>query len=133
MTESSGETEATQSESVDNGLETAPRSGILGAVQRHKFFSGVALLLIFVGVAAAWTQLRPLIAPEFRNISYEAPNAPQLVASPDETLYRIDPSQSEATYEVDETFAGSEPTRTRGTTNGIAGDFAINAKSPENS
>ena len=69
MTESSGETEATPSDSVDDGLETPPRSGILGMVQRHKFFSGAALLLIFVGVAAAWTQLRPLLAPEFRNIS----------------------------------------------------------------
>ena len=133
MTESSGETESTPSDSEVDGIETAPRSGILGVVQRHKFFSGAALLLIFVGVTAAWTQLRPLLAPEFRNISYEVPDAPQLVASPEETLYRIDPSQSEASYEVDETFAGSKPTRTRGTTNGIAGDFAINATSPENS
>ncbi|CAB4540558.1 unannotated protein [freshwater metagenome] len=111
----------------------ATRSGPLGVLQRHKVLSGAALLSLFAIAVVGWTQVRPLISPEYRNVSYQAPSAPQLTPSSDEAIYRIDPSQSEASYEVDETFVGSEPGRTRGTTNGIAGDFALNTVNPEGS
>jgi polyisoprenoid-binding protein YceI len=124
------QTEANEGLPADPG---ARRGGLLGLLQRHKLLSGAALLSVLGLGVLGWTQVRPLLSPEYRNVSYQAPVAPQLTASSDETLYRIDPSQSEASYVVDETFAGSKPRRTRGTTNGIAGDFALNASNPEGS
>jgi polyisoprenoid-binding protein YceI len=92
------------------------------------------LVLGGVGLAAAagaftWSQVKPVIdAQKYARIVYEVPKAPQLEAGPGETIYRIDPTQSSLTYEVQEEFAGRPTSTAIGSTNGIAGDVALNAK-----
>lgn len=91
--------------------------------------SGLVLVL-GAGALVGWSQLEPLVSSEYRNIDYVAPVAPKLTPGPDETVYRIDPTLSAATYTVDETFVGSDPRRTTGSTQGLAGDVAINSTDP---
>ena len=50
-----------------------------------------------------------------------------------ETVYRIDPTQSSVTYGVDENVVGQTANHATGTTNGIAGDLAIDASDPSSS
>jgi len=121
----------TPASNAGDGVGT--RAGVTGLVARHKLLAGVTIVFVFVVATIGWTQVRPLLAPEYRNITYKAPEAPKLTVATGETLYRIDPTQSQASYEVDETFAGSKPRRTIGTTQGIAGDFALNANNPQDS
>lgn len=99
-------------------------------MRRHVLLCSAAVLVLGAGGVFAWLQVRPLVAPEYRDIDYSAPSAPQLTPASGETVYRIDPTRSSASYTVDETFVGSDPRRTTGTTNGIAGDLAINAADP---
>ncbi|MEX0767154.1 MAG: YceI family protein, partial [Microthrixaceae bacterium] len=110
-----------------------PKSGVFRVISRHKMLTGIGVLSLVAIAAIGWTQVRPLFAPEYRDIAYQAPSAPKLTAAAGEKIYRIDPTQSQARYEVEETFAGSDPRRTTGTTHGIAGDFALNLSNPQNS
>lgn len=127
---------ASDDTATDQAVETstaatrAGRRGPLGWARRHALLSSAAVLALVVGGLFTWLQVRPLIAPEYRDIDYSAPTAPKLTARSGETVYRIDPTRSEASYTVDETFVGSDPRRTTGTTSGIAGDLAINAADP---
>lgn len=66
-------------------------------------------------------------------VDWEVPEAPQLTAEgPGQTVYRIDPSRSTASYEVGETLAGVRGTAV-GETKGIAGDILIDDTTPANS
>lgn len=92
------------------------------------------LVLGGVAIAAAagaftWAQVKPVVdAQKYAKITYEVPEAPQLEAQPGETVYRIDPTKSSLTYEIQEEFAGRPTSTATGSTNGIAGDIAINAE-----
>jgi mono/diheme cytochrome c family protein len=89
---------------------------------------GGALALAAGAGLFTWTQVKPVVeARKFSKITYEVPDAPQLTAEPGETVYRIDPTASSLTYEVDENFAGRQTSTATGVTNGIAGDLALNA------
>jgi mono/diheme cytochrome c family protein len=94
---------------------------------RYGAFGG-ALLVAGGAALFTWTQVKPTIeARKFSKITYEVPDAPKLTAEPGETVYRIDPTASSLTYEVDENFAGRQTSTATGVTNGIAGDIALNA------
>ena len=92
--------------------------------------SGVFVLVIAVAGSYVWSQYRELTSVEFNDIAYEVPTSPKLVAGSGETVYRIDPTSSSLTYSVDEKLFGKSTGRAEGTTNGIAGDIAINAEDP---
>jgi polyisoprenoid-binding protein YceI len=91
---------------------------------------GLALIaLVAIGVRV-WTDVRPLLSPKYQQVAYTVPTAPRLVALSGETVYRIDPTQSEATYATNEKIAGATADHVTGVTNGIAGDIAVNAANP---
>ena len=101
------------------------------AVGSHPVLSGLGVLLIVcAGVGTlVWNQTFGL--PQ-SVVYFGVPDAPTLTAQPNETLYRIDATQSEVTYRVDEKLAGTTHTAT-GTTRGIAGDIALNTTTPADS
>lgn len=90
---------------------------------------GGAVVLAAAAGVFTYQQVKPSIDAlnEYGSIDYEVPSAPTLTAEPGETVYRIDPTQSSLTYEVQEQFAGRDTSTATGVTNGIAGDIAVNA------
>jgi len=111
---------------ADGSAPTSRRSWL----RRHAVLSLGAVVVLGAGGAFTWSQVRPLVSTQYRNIDYVVPVAPTLTATEGETIYRIDPTLSVATFEVDETFVGSETQRTTGSTHGLAGDLAINPQDP---
>jgi polyisoprenoid-binding protein YceI len=91
---------------------------------------GLALIALIVFGVHVWTQVKPLLSAKYQQVDYTVPPAPRLVAVNGETVYRIDPTQSQATYGVDEKIAGATADHVTGVTNGIAGDIAVNANAP---
>ena len=92
------------------------------------------LLAGFLGAGVyGWVEVKPLVSPEYRNVAYTVPASPTLTAAGGETVYRIDPTRSKASYAVNETFVGASLHRATGTTQGIAGDIALNPSSPSTS
>jgi len=71
-----------------------------------------------------------LSTPKYRTVDYTVPAAPRLVAGPGETVYRIDPTRSQLTYRIAERVIGQTASHASGSTNGIAGDIALNIASP---
>src|SRR5680860_282830 len=92
--------------------------------------SGAFVLVIAAAGLFVWSQYRELTSVEFNDIAYEVPTSPKLVAGSGETVYRIDPTRSSLTYAVDEKLFGQSAHRAEGTTNGIAGDIAVDADDP---
>jgi hypothetical protein len=88
---------------------------------------GVAV--VGIGVYA-WMQYRDLTSAKYTVVAYTVPSAPHLVAGGGETVYRIDPTHSKLTYAVQEKLLGHGTHRAEGSTNGIAGDLAINNDNP---
>jgi polyisoprenoid-binding protein YceI/mono/diheme cytochrome c family protein len=97
---------------------------------------------IFVGVVVAvaggigwytWSQYRTLTSSKYQVVNYTVPSAQHLVGTSGETVYRIDPTHSSLTYTVEEKLFGHDANTARGTTNGIAGDLAINTTAPDKS
>lgn len=86
--------------------------------------------VLAVALAAAgyigWTQVKPTIeARKYANVGDEVPTAPKLTAQEGEQLFRIDPTRSSLTYEIEEKFVGRSTSTAVGTTKAIAGDIAI--------
>jgi polyisoprenoid-binding protein YceI len=85
----------------------------------------VVIVILLVAVPAAiyiYDDLFGLGGPRSAD-----PVAPELVAAEaQDVVYRIDPTQSEVRYYVDEIFAGEEVSTAVGTTKSIAGDVLIN-------
>jgi polyisoprenoid-binding protein YceI len=77
-----------------------------------------------------WSEYRTLTSAKYSDVDYTVPKAPRLIANPGETVYRIDPTHSELSYSVGEKLFGHSTHTAKGTTNGIAGDLAINAQHP---
>jgi polyisoprenoid-binding protein YceI len=86
------------------------------------------VLLVAAGAAVfTWKQVKPVVeSRKYASITYEVPKAPKLTPKQGETVYRIDPTESSLTYAVNENFAGKKTSTAKGTTNGIAGDIAVN-------
>ena len=100
------------------------------AVRRRWVMWAVPLAIVVgLGVYVA-VQFRSVVAVKAADLSYTVPDAPRLQAKPGETVYRIDPTRSQAHFAVDEKIAGATADRVTGTTNGIAGDLAVNRSSP---
>jgi polyisoprenoid-binding protein YceI len=94
--------------------------------------ASVAFVAAVVGVYV-WREYRKLTSSKYNVVAYTVPSAPHLVAGDGETIYRIDPTQSELKYGVDEKLFGQSAHRAEGTTNGIAGDIALNTAAPAQS
>jgi polyisoprenoid-binding protein YceI len=109
---------------------TAPRRR--GLLPRRWFLWVLAVLGVGATAAGlyAWHQYRIVTSAKFNVISFTVPTAPHLVAGSGEKIYRIDPSSSQLSYAVNEKLFGHTAHRAVGTTNGIAGDLAINAADP---
>jgi polyisoprenoid-binding protein YceI len=84
-----------------------------------------ATALLGVGGWYVWNEVNVPDLP----VLYVVPQAPQLEPAPGEALYRVHPTRSEVTYEIEEILAGVSTTTT-GSTQGIAGDVALNASDP---
>jgi polyisoprenoid-binding protein YceI len=102
------------------------------ASRSHWVLSSLAVVLVAVlgGALYVWSQVEPVLSVANVAVNYTVPDAPHLVASNGETVYRIDPSKSSLTYGVDEQLIGQSAHTAHGTTNGIAGDLAVNANHP---
>jgi polyisoprenoid-binding protein YceI len=104
-------------------------------------------MLVASGIilAACGTQAPTAAAPTAPSVATEPAAAPatgdstatmEAPAAPaaDAQVYRIDPAQSEARYEVDETFfAGNRIATAIGRTSGVSGDITIDFAQPANS
>jgi polyisoprenoid-binding protein YceI len=95
--------------------------------------AGLALVALIGFGVHVWTEVKPIFSPKYQQVDYTVPAAPRLVAVHGETVYRIDPTHSQAAYGVDEKIAGATADHVTGTTNGIAGDIAINPNDPASS
>jgi len=120
--------------------EPAPaRQGRLQRVaraSRHHWILSLFALVVVVAVGVGvyvYSQVAPILSVSNVAVSYVVPSAPRLVAGNGETVYRIDPTQSSVTYGVDENIVGQTAHHATGTTNGIAGDLAIDAGDPSSS
>lgn len=89
--------------------------------------AGVVVAICIGGanwVAASMLRLDPVV------VDWSVPDAPQLTAEGSgQTVYRIDPSRSTASYEIEENLAGVSGTAV-GETRGIAGDILIDQENP---
>ena len=106
---------------------------VRGAVKAHWVLSSIALVAIIGGGTYAWSQFGWLVSTPYSDVSYRVPVAPTLTAAAGQTVYRIDPTRSQAQYGVDETFIGAKASHATGTTNGIAGDIALDPSTPSGS
>ena len=103
---------------------TGLRRAVLGAVA----------VVAVAGGAYAYQQVKPVVtAQRYAKVTYTVPAAPKLTAQSGETLLRIDPRHSSLTYSVDERLGGAKTSTATGTSNGIAGDIALNTSSIEKS
>lgn len=103
-----------------------------GTFRRHPLAWSAALVLVVAGGVGlyAWKQVNETLAPKYTSISYTVPKADKLTARSGETVYRIDPTKSSVGYTIEEKIFGVGANTARGTTNGIAGDIAVNRSTP---
>ncbi|HEU5151978.1 MAG TPA: YceI family protein [Iamia sp.] len=78
----------------------------------------------------AWAQIKPFVDLPTGEVARTIPVAPTLDAGPGEDLFRIDATRSSMTYTVEEKLAGRDRGEAEGTTQGIAGDIALNRADP---
>jgi polyisoprenoid-binding protein YceI len=107
-----------------------------GERRRRRWPFWIAGVVVLVAVGAGlyvWTQVRELTSSKYKVINYSVPSSPHLVAGQGETVYRIDPTQSKLSYKVEEKLFGQDASEAEGSTNGIAGDLAINTAKPDDS
>jgi polyisoprenoid-binding protein YceI len=112
----------------------SPRS-VLAVLRRHWVLTSVAVVVVAVAAVGSyvWSKYRVVTSAKYSVVDYKVPSAPHLVAATGETIYRIDPTHSSVGYTVEEKFFGQKAHTARGTTNGIAGDLALNAAHPSTS
>lgn len=102
-------------------------------VRAHPLRAALALVVVLAGCGYAWNQVRPFVGLPDGEVSRTIPEAPRLTAEAGETVYRIDATESSARYEVGETIAGQGAGTAEGTTQGIAGDIALDKGRPAES
>jgi len=110
------------------GQPEAPAPEVPKPSHRLRWFSlGVVVLGLAVAGGVAWKQVKPVVdARRYSSVTQTVPTAPHLTPKGEESLYRIDPTASSLTYDIDETFVGRKTSTATGTTSGIAGDLAVN-------
>ncbi|HEY1737104.1 MAG TPA: YceI family protein, partial [Acidimicrobiia bacterium] len=92
------------------------------------------VVLVAAGGVAVWRHIYSVPAKySTSNVAFVQPAAPHLIANPGERVYRIDPMKSSLQYSVNEKLVGVGVHTAIGVTNGIAGDFALNAAAPAKS
>jgi polyisoprenoid-binding protein YceI len=95
------------------------------------WLAATAVLLVALVGLRVWSQVHPLLtAVKASDVTYSVPDAPHLVAINGETVYRIDPTQSKVSYAVGENIVGQAAGTATGSTQGIAGDLAVNRATP---
>ncbi|HEY7438890.1 MAG TPA: YceI family protein [Acidimicrobiia bacterium] len=99
---------------------------------RNILVGGAAVLIVLVGAVGLyiWSKVHTLESSKYSTVAYTVPSAPRLQATHGETVYRIDPTQSQVQYSVDEKLFGHSTHDAKGTTNGISGDIAVNPTNP---
>ncbi|HYI62140.1 MAG TPA: YceI family protein [Acidimicrobiales bacterium] len=102
-------------------------------MRTHPIRAALALVVLLAGCGYAWNQVRPFVGLPDGEVSRTLPEAPRLTAEPGETIYRIDATESSATYAVAETIVGRGAGTAEGTTQAIAGDIALNRGRPARS
>jgi polyisoprenoid-binding protein YceI len=115
------------------GDEAKARPGRLRALlPKHWLLWSLAVVAAGASAAGvyAWRQYSTLTSAKFSVVGYTVPTAPHLVAGSGEKVYRIDPASSSLSYAVNEKLFGHTAHKAVGTTNGIAGDLALNATHP---
>ncbi len=129
---------AETSEEPEEGYAGAPLKGggrlrrVMRTARSHWILStlGVLAALVLAAGLFVWRQVESVLDIKNVAVAYTVPNAPRMTAGQGEIIYRIDPTQSSATYGVDENLMGQTAHTTKGSTSGIAGDLAINASNP---
>ncbi len=97
-----------------------------GSLKTRSFVLGGVLIVVAGAALFTWKQVKPVVeSRKYASITYEVPKAPKLTPAEGETVYRIDPTKSSLSYKVQEQFAGKSTSSATGTTNGIAGDIAL--------
>ena len=102
-----------------------------GPLGHWRALLSLAVAVVAVGIGLhLWSQYRTVTAAKYTDVNYTVPTAPHLVANAGETVYRIDPTHSSVTYGIGEKLFGHTQHIAHGTTNGIAGDIAVNQSNP---
>ena len=85
-----------------------------------------AVLMVVAGLSA-WGAVKAyaFFNPPNKTVAFSVPTAPQLTAREGETVYRVDPARSSATYDIEERIVGRNPSTATGRTQAIAGDIAV--------
>lgn len=104
---------------------------IINLIKGHPAITTVALGALAIGGYLGKDLLAVATTPRY-NVDYTLPTAQRLTPQADETVYRIDATASKATVSLKETLAGVDQD-VELTTQGIAGDFAINTTNPSQS
>ena len=102
-------------------------------IKRHPIGLSSFAFVIVLGGGLLWREVKPMFFADDVHVAYVVPKAPQLTARAGETVFRIDPTLSSAGYSVDEKLVGSAHGTATGTTQGIAGDIALNTGNPSES
>lgn len=103
---------------------------MLRGVRTHPLRAVVLVVLLAGCGGLAWAQIKPFVNLPDGEVARTIPAAPTLEAAAGEDLFRIDATRSSMTYSVMEKLAGRERGEATGTTQGIAGDMAINRGDP---
>jgi polyisoprenoid-binding protein YceI len=102
------------------------------SVRRHPIVVTISAVVLAVVAYVGWDLASIYFSPDVK-VSQALPAAPRLTAATSsQSVYRIDPERSSATYEAKEELAGAATTA-KGTTHGIAGDIVIDPQHPEQS
>ena len=96
-------------------------------------FAAPVVIVLAGGAAFVAKQVHDVTASPYKTVTYSIPDAPHLAAASGESVYRIDPSESSLSYKIQEKVAGRSVSSAIGTTNGIAGDIALNRDAPSES
>ncbi|CAN5630785.1 hypothetical protein BH10ACT1_BH10ACT1_40790 [soil metagenome] len=119
----------TDTDLADDALPPAPPHEARSRHRLRWLSLGVVVVAVAVAGGVAWKQVKPIVdARRYASVTDTVPTAPKLSAEPGETVYRIDPTRSSLTYEIEEKFVGKGDSTATGTTHGIAGDLAIDAQ-----
>ncbi len=117
--------------SIDQAVSRRHRGRTARSRRRGVVLVSVLTLIVSGGLFAWWKVRSWLRVPDrYKAVVYSVPDAPRLAAGSGETIYRIDPTRSQLRYEVSEKIVGATAGRASGTTNGLAGDIAVNTSRP---
>jgi polyisoprenoid-binding protein YceI len=101
-----------------------------GRAARRVVVGGSALVVVLVASAYAYWKHSIDVPARYKTVTYTVPEAPRLAAAAGQVVYRIDPTRSQLQYEIAEKIVGATAGHAKGTTNGIAGDIAVDASQP---